>query len=139
MKKILSILLVLGVVFCLTGCGLGKPSTLDCTQKISFAEIELTANFVGKKVTSMSMKYDMDLSKYSDSIVNTMASQDYCTSVQKRLSQYTLADCSQTVENKHIILKSGIDINNIKKTQLIGSPEATKVELEKQGYTCTLK
>jgi len=136
-KGILSTLLVLVTVLCLTGCG-SKPSTLNCTQKVSTVDVQLTANFIGNKINAMSMKYDMDLSKYSDALVNTVASKDYCSTVQKSMSQFTLVGCNQTVENKHMIVTSGIDISKINSKELTGSPAATKQALEKQGYTCTL-
>ena len=139
-KGFLSLALVLGAVLCLTGCGLGnKPATLTCTQKVSTVDVELVSNFVGNKIESMSMKYDMDLSKYSDTLVNTIGKQDYCKTVQNAMSQYTLVNCQQTIENKHMIVSAGIDPSKISSKDLTGSPSATKAELEKQGYTCTLK
>ena len=74
---------------CLTGCG-KKAGSLVCSQKVSTVDVELTANFIGKKINAMSMKYDMDLSKYSDTLVNTLAAKDYCTTVQNSMSQFTL-------------------------------------------------
>lgn len=138
MKKVLSLALVLGAVLCLTGCG-NKPSTLECSQKVSTVDVTLTTNFVGNKVNSMSMKYSMDLSKYSDTLVNTIGKQDYCSTVQKAMSQYTLVDCKQSIENKIMVVTSGIDISKMSSSDLTGSPAKTKEALEKQGYTCTLK
>lgn len=138
MKKVLSLALVLGAVLCLAGCG-NKPSTLECSQKVSTVDVTLTTNFVGNKVNSMSMKYSMDLSKYSDTLVNTIGKQDYCSTVQKAMSQYTLVDCKQSIENKIMVVTSGIDISKMSSSDLTGSPAKTKEALEKQGYTCTLK
>lgn len=138
MKKVLSLALVLGAVLCLAGCG-NKPSTLECSQKVSTVDVTLTTNFVGNKVNSMSMKYSMDLSKYSDTLVNTIGKQDYCSTVQKAMSQYTLVDCKQSIENKIMVVTSGIDISKMSSSDLTGSPSKTKEALEKQGYTCTLK
>ena len=138
MKKILSLVAILGVVFCLTGCG-NKPSTLVCTQKISSVNVELTSNFIGKEIKSMALKYNMDLSSYSDTYLKAIEKQDFCSSVQKAMTQFTLIDCSQKVEDKQLLVTSGIDLGKINKSDLVGSPEATKTALEKQGYTCTLK
>ncbi len=138
MKKILSLVLVLGAVLCLAGCG-NKPSTLTCTQKVSTVDVELTANFIGKKVTAMDMKYTMDLSKYSDTVVAAIGKQDYCSTVASAMSQFTLVGCKQTIENKVMVVTSGIDLTNMKSSDLTGSPAATKSALEAQGYTCTLK
>ena len=138
MKKILSLALVLGAVLCLAGCG-NKPSTLECSQKVSTVDVTLTTNFTGNKVDSMSMKYSMDLSKYSDTLISTIGKQDYCSTVQRAMSQYTLVDCKQSIENKVMVVTSGIDISKMNSADLTGSPAATKAALEKQGYTCTLK
>ena len=59
--------------------------------------------------------------------------------VQNAMSQFTLVNCQQSVENKHMIVASGIDITKISAKDLTGSPAATKAALEKQGYACTLK
>ena len=138
MKKVLSLALVLGAVLCLAGCG-NKPSTLECSQKVSTVDVTLTTNFVGNKVNSMSMKYSMDLSKYSDTLISTIGKQDYCSTVQRAMSQYTLVDCKQSIENKVMVVTSGIDISKMNSADLTGSPAATKAALEQQGYTCTLK
>ena len=138
MKKVLSLVLVIGAVLCLAGCG-NKPSTLDCSMKVSTVDVNLVTNFTGNKVTNMNMKYSMDLSKYSDTMVSAIAKQDYCSTVQKAMSQYTLVDCKQSVENKIMVVTSGIDISKMSKADLTGSPAATKEALEKQGYSCTLK
>ena len=137
-KGIISLAVVLTAVLCLTGCG-NKPATLTCTQKVSTVDVELVANFAGNKINAMSMKYDMNLSAYSDTLVNTIAKQDYCKTVQNAMRQFTLVNCQQSVENKHMIVASGIDITKISSKDLTGSPAATKAALEKQGYTCTLK
>ena len=138
MKKVLSLVLVLGAVFCLAGCG-NKASVLVCSQKVSIVDVSLTTNFTGNTVSSMSMKYVMDLSNYSDTLINTVSSQDYCKTVQNAMSQYTLVDCKQALEGKSMVITSGIDITKMSKADLTGSPSATKEALEQQGYTCTLK
>lgn len=137
-KTFLSAVLALGAILCLTGCG-NKPSTLVCSQTISGVEATLTSNFVGKELKQMSFNYSMDLSKYSDTYISAVEKQDFCSSVQKAISQFTLVNCSQKVEDKKLLVTSGIDITKIDKKDLVGSPEATKAELEKQGYSCILK
>ena len=137
-KGIISLVLALGVLLCLTGCG-NKPATLTCTQKVSTVDVELQANFIGKRVTSMNMKYTMDLSNYSDTVIAAIGKQDYCNTVAKAMSQFTLTGCKQSVENKSLLVTSGIDISKMSSSDLTGSPSATKSALEAQGYTCTLK
>jgi len=139
MKKALSLVLVLGAMFILTGCG-SKPSTIVCSQKVSNVNVEISADFIGNKVKKMGLKYNMDYSNYSDTIVETIAKKDYCSTVKSAMaSQFNLVDCKQSQEGKNIIITSGIDISNLKSSSLTGSPSATKTELEKQGYSCTLK
>lgn len=138
MKKGLLILSIFAMVFVLTGCG-NKPSTLTCKQSVSGVEVQLTANFVGKKVKAMGIVYNMDLSKYSDSTIEAIGKKDYCSTVQSAISQFTLTDCKQSIENKKLVVTSGVDMTKIKESDTIGSPEQTKVELEQQGYTCELK
>lgn len=137
-KGIISLALVIVAILCLTGCG-NRPATLTCSQKVSTVDVELKANFTGNKINAMAMKYDMNLSAYSDTLINTIAKQDYCKTVQNAMSQFTLVGCKQSVENKHMIVSSGIDISKISSKDLTGSPAATKTALEKQGYTCILK
>ncbi len=139
MKKILSLVFVIGTVFVLTGCG-NKPSTLVCSQKVSNVNVEINANFVGNKVSKMGLKYVMDYSGYSDTVFETLAKRDFCSTVQSSMkSQFDLVDCKQTEKDKNIIVTSGIDLNSMNSSSLKGSPSATKTELEKQGYSCTLK
>ena len=136
-KTLLTIALVLGVVLCLTGCG-SKPSTLTCSMKVSSVDVELISHFAGKKIDNMSMTYVMDLSKYSDTMINAFEKQDFCATVKRSMSQYDLVDCKQSIEEKKMVVTSGIDISKMSSKDLTGSPEATKTALEKQGYTCTI-
>ena len=127
-KKILTLVLVLGTVFILTGCG-NKPSTIVCSQKISNVNVEINADFIGNKVKKMGLKY-----------VDAVAKRDFCSTVKSSMkSQFDLVDCKQTEEDKKVIVTSGIDLNSMSSSSLTGSPSATKTELEKQGYSCTLK
>ena len=138
-KKILTLVLVLGTVFILTGCG-NKPSTIVCSQKVSNVNVEINANFIGNKVKKMGLKYVMDYSSYSDTYFDAVAKRDFCSTVKSSMkSQFDLVDCKQTEEDKKVIITSGIDLNSMSSSSLTGSPSATKTELEKQGYSCTLK
>ena len=138
MKKLLSAVLVLGAVLCLAGCG-NKPSTLVCSRKVGSYTVQLTSNFTGNKLQSMGLVYDMDYSSYSDTLVESLSKQDFCKSVSTAMSQYTLVNCAQKVENKHVIITSGIDMSKFSEAEKTGSPAATKEAMEKQLYTCELK
>lgn len=136
-KKILSLVLVLGTIFVLTGCG--KASTIVCSQKVGSINVEINADFTGNKVKRMGLKYVMDNSKYSDTYAETIAKQDLCKTVKSSMSsQFELVDCKQSVDGKVVTITSDIDITKMKSSSLTGSPAATKTELEKQGYSCTL-
>ena len=138
MKKILSSILVLGAIICLAGCG-NKPSTLTCTKSSGSNKMAISANFMGNSLKSMAVSYDLDYSKYSDSLVSTLEKQDFCKKLSTAFYQYTLINCTQKVENKHMIVNAGVDMNGFTKQQKTGSPELTKQQIEKSGFTCELK
>ena len=138
MKKVLSSILVLGAIICLAGCG-NKPSTLTCSMTKGSNKVVLSSNFVGNNLKSMALAYDIDYSSYSDSTVSALEKQDFCKKVSTLMYKYTLIDCKQKVENKHMIVTAGVDMSSFTKDQTTGSPAVTKAEMEKQGYTCELK
>ena len=138
MKKKLLVVFLFAMIFCLTGCG-NKPSTLTCSQSVSTVDVKLNANFMGKTLQSMGLEYSMDLSSYSDSMISILEKKDFCSTVQGAMSQFTLTNCEQKIADKKMSVTAGIDISKISKSDLTGSPEATKAALEKQGYTCELK
>ena len=138
MKKYLSLLFVAIAVLCLTGCG-NKPASLVCSKTSGSNKIILTSNFVGNNLKSMGLAYDVDYSKYSDTFVTAVEKQDFCKKVSSLMYKYTLVDCKQKVENKHMIVTSGIDMSKFTKEETTGSPALTKEAMEKQGYTCELK
>ena len=140
MKKILSLVVFFGVFLCLTGCG-NKPSTLICSTTQKGVDATLTSNFIGKEIKSMGLTYSMDLSNYSDTQITAIGKQDFCKSVSNAMKIYgfTLVDCSQKVENKQLLVSSGIDLTKIDDSLKKGSVDATKKQLESQGFTCTIK
>ena len=139
-KTFLSAVLALGAILCLTGCG-NKPSTLVCSTTQSGVEATLTSNFIGKEIKGMGLTYTMDLSKYSDTQISAIEKQDFCKSVSSAMKIYgfTLVDCSQVIENKQLLVSSGIDLTKIDDSLKKGSVEATKTQLETQGFKCEIK
>ena len=135
MKKVLSLVLVIGAVFCLAGCGV-KKAVLTCTKKQSNADMTITANFTGNKLTAMNVSYGADYSSYSDTAVKTLENRDFCSLLKSTLSQYTITECKQSLENKILSVKMGIDVS---KERVFESPESAKTTMEKQGLTCTLR
>lgn len=128
------------VMFCVVGCGSSGKKTLECTMKAASTEMILTANFDGDTVKSMSLKYNLDLSSYSDTMLSYYEKQDLCSTLSKSVSSvFKMTNCNQKLNDKTMVVTSDIDINSFKESELSGSPEATKTALEKQGYTCELK
>lgn len=130
------------MAFLLTGCS-QKESKLVCTQTTSGVDIEFNVGFKGKMLESMDFNYNMDLSKYSDTQIKAIEKQDFCSVVKGYMSTYkdAFANCNQEVTDKKLKVSSEFDVNKLTKNVLdrMGSAEATKKDLEGQGYTCTLK
>ena len=120
-----------------TGCGKTK---LVCKQKAGQVEVTFNVGFNGNKVVSVDFGYDMDISKYSDSMIKLIEKQNFCSKVKASMSQYKSAfnDCKQSTKNKHIIIKSAFNVKKLTKNQF-ASVDETKKELEKEGYKCTKK
>lgn len=142
MKKGIILSLLLPVVFLATGCT-AKQSKLVCTQTTSGVDITFNVEFNGNAIKNMDFAYDMDLSKYSDTQVNAIAKQDFCTRVKSSMATFkdAFTDCKQDVSNKHLNVKSVLDVDKITKSYLskISKPESAKAELESVGYTCTIQ
>ena len=138
--KLMVAVMAFALVFVLTGCGSGGNKKLECKMSAASTDVNLYASFEGDKVTSMSLKYNMDLSNYSDSTISYYEKQDLCSTLSTSMSSYfKLTNCKQNLENKSMVVTSDIDIKSFKESDLSGSPEATKTALEKQGYSCELK
>lgn len=142
MKKGILLSLLIGIIFITTGCA-GKNAKLVCTQTTSGVDITFNVDFKGNTVQSIDFGYDMDLSKYTDSQITAIGKQDFCTRVKSSMSQYKDAflNCDQSIENKHLVVKSALDVDKISNS-LLGkkaSPKSAKTELEKVGYSCTIQ
>ena len=138
MKKSITLFGVIAFAILLTtGCGKTK---LVCKQKVSGLDITFNVGFNGDKVESVDFGYDMDVSKYSDSMIKLLEKQDFCNKVKTSMSQYksAFANCKQSTKNKHIIIKSAFNVKKLTKNQF-ASVDKTKKELEKEGYKCTKK
>ena len=135
-KKVMGLTLFLCGVFCLVGCGSSSSGKLTCKITSGGADVTLTANFDGNKVDAMSIKYDMDLSSYSDSQVTILEKQDFCKSLKSSMSQFELTGCKQDISNKQLKVTSDIDISKMASTDLVGSKDETKKALEAMGFKC---
>lgn len=134
--------LAASAVLLASGCS-AREAKLVCTQTASGVDITFNIGFKGSTIKTMDFGYDMDLSKYSDAQISSVEKQDFCNIVKKSMSEYkdAFTDCQQKVVSKHLKVDSVLDVNKIAKNMLdkMGTPEATKKELEKQGYKCTIK
>lgn len=141
-KSRIAIACMLVAVVLLTGCG-KKESKLTCTQTASGVDIEFNIGFKGNVIDTMDFNYDMDLSNYSDTQINAIRKQDFCTTVKNYMSTFKEAftDCNQDIVDKHLKVNSALDVNKITKSYLdkLSTPKATQKELETQGYKCTIK
>lgn len=139
MKKSIIGTVALGalVTTLVTGCGAEKK--LVCTQSVSGVDVTFNITFSGDKLKAMDLAYDMDLSKYSDSQVEAVGKQDFCSLVKTQMSQYSSAfkNCKQDISNKTLNIKADFDVKELADdNDLSGGPEAAKKGLESAGYTC---
>lgn len=141
-RSIVLVATVFALVLFVTGCG-SKEATLVCTQTTSGVDITFNVGFKGNTITTMDFDYDMDLSKYSDTQIDAIGKQDFCTSVKNSMGSYkdAFTDCKQDITDKHLKVSSVLDVDKIAKNVLdkMTSPENAKKELETEGFTCTIK
>lgn len=142
MKKKFVAVVALFAVVVLTGCT-PKESKLSCTQTTSGVDVGFNVGFKGNTIDTMNLTYDMDLSKYSDTQVDAIAKQDFCTRVKSSMSQFkdAFTNCKQDVSNKKLNVNADLDINKVAKTFLSKrtTPKAAKSSLESVGYKCTIE
>ena len=140
--KIVAFVGVCAFLLVVTGCS-AKKAKLVCTQTSSGVDITFNVGFKGNTIDAMDFDYDMDLSSYSDEQISLLEGQDFCTSVKSAMSDYkdAFTNCEQDISNKHLKVSSVLDVDKVAKNVLdkMSTPERTKKELEKEGYTCTIK
>ena len=143
MKKNILVVSLLSAILLLTGCGSNKEALLRCKATKSGVDVGFNVGFKGSKVVKMDLSYDMDLSQYSDAQIDLVKEQDFCSSVKSSMKEYEEAfvNCKQEVSNKHLLVTSDLDVDKVAKNELqkFATPEDTKKELEKTGYTCTIE
>ncbi len=155
MKKSLLFLAIV-LTFVLTGCGNDNSNPLNiednkkvdnkqhliCSQKVQTVDVDMIADFDDDVLTYLGLKYEMDLSSYTDIQIDAIKAQDMCTTVKQTMSSYTNAftNCKQSIENKNLIITADFDLDklitgDIKKEAKISD---VKSGLESQNYTCTI-
>ncbi len=142
MKKIALVTFGIIMILCLSGCG-GKRVKLECIQKKSGFDTEYNVGFKGKTVGSIDFNYKYDLAGYAAKDIETMKKQDFCEVIKNTMQDYKDAfkSCNFKFEPDYLIITADIDINKIAKDNKskTASVEDTKNDLEKQGYSCTIK
>ena len=133
---------LIAVSLLVAGCG-PKETKLICTQNQNGLDIVFNIGFKGNKVDSMDFDYNMDLSSYNDTQIDAISKQDFCEVVKSYMTEYKEAftSCNQKIESKELKVSSVLDVDKIAENEKekMGTPEATKEELEQQGYSCTIK
>lgn len=138
-RKVLLVGLFLGLSLALTGCN-EKNKTLTCTMSQSGVDVEMVVDFKGDTVNDIKFSYDMNLSSYSDTQIEAIGEQDFCSRV--KLAMSTLKDafgnCKQEIKSKHLRVSASLDPDKLKDAGFSkdSSPKEAKESLEKQGYTC---
>ncbi len=142
MKKIVMTLVAVVMMFVLTGCG---TETLNCTMSQNQTGMkmnqEMNATFVNNEVTKMDITMNVEL---DDTYLSAM--DQIKSSVEANLKQYkdNGGKLDITSEGNTIKAKVNIDLTKmsdeqkkkLNMTDVYGTKDATKKELEKQGYTC---
>ena len=142
MKKGLMGLVALCVMFILTGCG---TETLTCTM--SQEESGMTMNqkavvtFENNEVTKMKMNVDVEVDDTYASYIGMMESM-----LESQFTQYSDNGAKVDVSSGDNKINVSIDMDvknmtdeqkeNLDMEDVYGSKDATKKELEEQGYTC---
>lgn len=142
MKKIMMALVAVVMMFVLTGCG---TETLTCTMSQTQAGMkmnqEMNATFVNNEVTKMDITMDAEIDEAYASQMDQIKA-----SVEANLKQYkdNGGELDITSEGNVIKAKINLDLSKMSKdqkknlnvTDVYGTKDATKKELEKEGYTC---
>lgn len=143
MKKSLKVLSALTLVLCLTGCG---KETLTCTMTqnqpgVMTMDMEVEALFNNNEVTNMEIDIDANIEEAYES--NITAIKD---SINTQYENYRKNGAEVNVTNDEDSVNAEIKMDLSKMTDkqkkalevtdVYGTKEATKKDLEKQGYTC---
>ena len=141
MKKAGLVLTVALMTLLISGCG--KTQKLSCVQSPEGVNIEFNIGFKGKTIQTMDFNYDYDISALSDNDKESVKKQDFCVQVKEAMKDYkdAFTNCKSNVVKDHLTVSAILDINKIAKNALqkMTSIENAKTELEKQGYSCTIK
>ena len=142
MKKGLMGLVALCVMFILTGCG---TETLTCTMSQDESGMtmnqEAVVTFENNEVTKMKMNVDVEVDDTYASYIGMMESM-----LESQFTQYSDNGAKVDVSSSDNKINVSIDMDvknmtddqkkNLDLEDVYGTKDATKKELESQGYTC---
>ena len=142
MKKALMGLAAVALTFILTGCG---TETLTCTMSQSETGMKMdqkaVITFEDNEVTNINKNVDVNVDETYSSYVDFMKSM-----LEEQFKSYSDNGGKVNIdsENNKISIKIDMDVKNMTDDQkknldledVYGTKDATKKELESQGYTC---
>ena len=147
MKKILMLTAIIALTVCLVGCFQKKQDlvcNIDESSKMAglgTMKAEITAHFLGNEVKTMDVTMDMEItssSSYVDKMLDA-AKPTFDEVCSKGLNGIKVSTCNVTKGEKSLSLKGTIEEDDIEDKDKKGDIEATKKDLERQGYNCVIK
>jgi len=108
-----------------------------CTQKANGVDITMTTTMRDSYITSMDVRWNMDLSEYTTSQANVFKGQDLCATLKLSMSNYTFNSCKQTTIGNELVINANIDVSSITTSRT--TPTEVKTSLENVGYICVIK
>ena len=131
-------------MFCFSFNWMWKQKKLVCTQTQSGVDIELTVAFKGNEVSTIDFGYGMDLSKYSDTQIEAIGKQDFCSTIKSIMGSYkdAFGNCKfEITKSKQLSLTASLDPDELGSSGVSkkSTPEQAKKSFESQGYKCSTK
>lgn len=142
-RKIISLVLILGVIFCLTGCK-GKNQVLTCTKTDIIRKEMRIYSYENGMLKSAIGKFYYDESSMSDEFWKEMKRQakennHYCGLSNNTLTYEEPKNCKQSFGNKKILAVNVYDVEKILESyakEWFSTYEAAKETFTDLGYTC---
>ncbi len=142
MKKYLMVLATFVCLLLLSGC-FSKKQTLTCVRTEQTMKVGMGFLYVNDKPTSMDLTYELDLSKYTDTQIEAVSKQNFCSTLKSSLTQYGDAfnNCKQEVASKKLYVKTDIELSKLSQGVLnsMTTLESAKKSMESANYNCTVK
>ena len=137
-SKILLTVTLLAFGLLLSGCG--NKTTLTCGLTQQGVGVEMKLGYDSDKIESFLVEYSMDLSEYTDTQINLLKDQDFCSRIASSFGSYGMAftGCKQEVKNKELRIYTDVDLKKLDSDALdeVKTVEAARLSLETSGYIC---